>query len=61
MLTGRKVYDSVKENESAATAIKPPMFICKGPSCIMKFTKSNENTKRTGDNEQKDTTFYSGW
>ncbi|CAL1271723.1 unnamed protein product [Larinioides sclopetarius] len=61
MLTGRKIYDSISENENTANSIKPLMFICKGPSCVMKFTKSSENTKRTRGNEQKETTFYSGW
>ncbi|KAF8790376.1 uncharacterized protein LOC129961006 [Argiope bruennichi] len=61
MLIGRKIYDSIRENENTANSIKPPLFICKGPSCIMKFMKGHQNTKRTGSNEEKETTFYSGW
>ncbi|PRD21940.1 UNVERIFIED_CONTAM: hypothetical protein NCL1_50443 [Trichonephila clavipes] len=59
MPTGKKANDFIQESEN--TENKTPMFICKGPSCIMQFLKGIENMKWTGGRDKKETTFYSGW
>ncbi|KAG8178584.1 hypothetical protein JTE90_021004 [Oedothorax gibbosus] len=63
MTSESKLLESEDIGEHLMARNAAPIFLCKGPTCVMNFIEKNrENNKRTGGvEEQKENTFYSGW